>query len=231
LRRIIFLLLFLAVAVAAWMYWGSTSPSHPHETAVPVINKEPVSYATRTFDPAAPPSDMPPLRPGDYAQCDSNFVSDARITGQTRRKDSDHATVTISQVHVTLKLNITVWLPGDASQQVVDHEQGHRQISEFYYQNTENLAQRISANYIGRQIEVSGADLNAEADKELQNIASEITAEYSRQLNTEPTQLLFDSITDHGRNGVDSKEAVDHALKNVSVEFAHPVASQQPDPH
>lgn len=231
LRRIFFLFLLLAVGVTAWMYWGSASPSHSRETLGPIVNKEPVNYATRTFDAAAPPPEMPPLRPGDYAQCDSNFVSDARITGETRRTDPSHGTVTISQVHVTLKLNITVWLPGDASQQVVDHEQGHRQISEFYYQNAEKLAERISASYIGRQIEVTGADLNADADKQLHNVASEITAEYGRELNTEPTQLLFDSITDHGRNGVVAKDAVDHALKNVSVEFAPPAASEQPDPH
>jgi len=230
LRRIFFLFLLLAVVIAAWMHWRGTSPSDSRETLAPAVDKAPVNYATRTFDPAAPPPDMPPLRPGDYAQCDSNFVSDARITGQTRRTGLSQGTVTISQVHVTLKLNITVWLPADASQQVVDHEQGHRQISEFYYQNAEKLAARISASYIGRQIEVAGADLNAEADKELHNVASEITAEYGRELNTEPTQLLFDSITDHGRNGVVAKDAVDHALKNVSVEFTPPAASEQSNP-
>lgn len=231
-RRTLILLGLLAALIAGWVAWrGGSAPARPGEAAAPSISKEPAVYATRTFDPAAPPPDMPPLRPGDYAQCDSNFVSDARITGQSRRIDPTHETVTVSKVHVTLKLNITVWLPGDASQQVIDHEQGHREISEFYYQNAEKLAERISASYIGRQIEVSGAELNAEADKQLQNVAAEITAEYGRQLNTEPTQLLFDSITDHGRNGVVAKEAVDHALKNVSVEFAQPVASQQSDAH
>src|SRR5260370_41375724 len=31
----------------------------------------------RTFDPAAPPADMPPLSTGESAECESNFVSNA----------------------------------------------------------------------------------------------------------------------------------------------------------
>jgi phage-related minor tail protein len=72
---------------------------------------------------------------------------------------------------------------------------------------------------MGRPIEISGADLEAESHKALEQAASEITAEYNRELNTEPAQLLYDSITDHSRNEVVSTEAVSHALKNVSVEF------------
>jgi hypothetical protein len=49
-------------------------------------------------------------------------------------------------------------------------------------------------------------------------MASEITEEYGKQLNPNPTQLLYDSITDHSRNEVVVQDAVDHALKNVSVE-------------
>ena len=36
------------------------------------------------------------------------------------------------------------------------------------------------------------------------------------------TQLLYDSITDHSRNEVVVKDAVDHAIKNVSIESAQP---------
>jgi hypothetical protein len=38
------------------------------------------------------------------------------------------------------------------------------------------------------------------------------------ELNPEPTQLLYDTITDHGRNEVVVRDAVAHALKNVTIE-------------
>jgi hypothetical protein len=59
-------------------------------------------------------------------------------------------------------------------------------------------------------------------------MGAEITAEYDRELNPEPTQLLYDSITDHSRNEVAVQDAVDHALKNASIESAPPESPYQP---
>jgi hypothetical protein len=75
---------------------------------------------------------------------------------------------------------------------------------------------------LGKEVEITGTDLNAESMKALKQMAAEITDEYDRELNTEPTQLLYDSITDHSRNEVAVQDAVDHALKNVSAESAPP---------
>lgn len=138
--------------------------------------------------------------------------------------------LTITQINVILQLNVTIWVPTDASKHVINHEEGHRQISEYYYQTADKTAAQIAATYLGRQIEVSGADLNAESTKALQQAAAEITAEYNRELNTEPTQLLYDSITDHSRNEVAADEAVAHALKNAPIESIQPASAEQPEP-
>jgi UDP-N-acetylmuramate-alanine ligase len=81
---------------------------------------------------------------------------------------------------------------------------------------------------MGKQVEVTGADLNAESIMALQQMGAEITAEYDRELNPEPTQLLYDSITDHSRNEVVVQDAVDHALKNASIESAPPASPDAP---
>jgi hypothetical protein len=49
-------------------------------------------------------------------------------------------------------------------------------------------------------------------------MATEITDEYDKELNSEPTQLLYDSITDHSRNDIVAKDAVAQALSNVAIE-------------
>ena len=152
-------------------------------------------------------------------ECDSDFISNANVSGQTRRADATHATLTITQVKVTLQLNLTIWVPADVTPHVTEHEEGHRRISEYYYQIRRPSSPRESPRTIwARQVEVSGADLNAESNKVLEQMAAEITDEYNKQLNTEPTQLLYDSITDHSRNEVTAQDAVDHALKNASIE-------------
>ncbi len=60
---------------------------------------------------------------------------------------------------------------------------------------------------------------------ESQQIATDITDEYNKELNPGPTQLLYDALTDHGRNEVVVKDAVAHALKNISIESTQPTTN------
>jgi hypothetical protein len=225
-RRFIVPFLLLGVLIVGWLTWRDLSSRRQlREAPVVTINKQPFTFASHTFDPAAPPTDMPPLAPGESAECDSNFMSNASVRGETRRTDATHATVTITQVKMMLQLNINIWLPTRATQNLIEHEEGHRQISEYSYQTADKLAERIAAGYIGKQVEISGTDLDAESSKTLQQLAAKITDEYNKELSPGPTQLLYDSITDHSRNGVVAKDAVDHALKNIAIESAQPTAN------
>ncbi len=182
------------------------------------INKQSVNFASRTFDPAHPPSDMPPLTEGEYAGCDSNFLSNVTVAGQSRQSDATHATISVTHIKMDLQLNLTIWEPSGASERVTEHEEGHRQIAEYYYQVAAKLAERIATTYLGRQVEIAGTDIQAESNKFLQQTAAAVTADYSRELNPAPAQLLYDSITDHSRNEVVVKDAVEHAIKNAAVE-------------
>jgi hypothetical protein len=218
-RRSIVLCVLLGALIFAWLRWRDVpSRRQPGETAGPVIHKQPVNFTNRTFDPAAPLADMPPLTSGENAECYSDFLSKASVGGETRQTDATHGTVTITQIKVTLQLNITIWAPAGVAQHVIEHEEGHRQISEFYYQTANKVAERIAAPYMGKQVEITGANLDAESNKLLQQMANEITEEYNKELNPEPTQLLYDTITDHSRNEVVARDAVVHALKNVTIE-------------
>jgi hypothetical protein len=218
--------LLLGVLMSGWSAGcGSSTRREIPETPKVAVNKLPVVFAKHTFDPAAPPADMPPLAAQESAECDSSFQSSANVRGQFRRTGGTSAMVVITQVKLTLQLHVNIWVPVGASQHVMDHEDGHREISEYYYQSADKLAERIAAAYMARQVEISGTDLDAESSKMLQQIAAEITEEYNKQLNPEPTQLFYDSITDHGRNGIVAKDAVEHALKNVVIEVAQPTTS------
>jgi hypothetical protein len=219
-RGLIVLCVLLGVLTFGWFAWRDVSSRRQlREASVPTINKQPVAFASRTFDPAAPPSDMPPLAPGESAECDSNFLSNASVHGDSRQTGATHATVTITQIKMTLQLNINIWVPTGVTQHVIEHEEGHRQVSEYYYQTADKLAEGIAARYMGKQVEITGTDLGAESRKLLQQMATDITDEYSKELNPGPAQLLYDAITDHGRNEVVVKDAVDHALKNTTIEY------------
>jgi hypothetical protein len=222
-RRLISLCVLLGMLIFGWLAWrDSSSRRQISEGSVPVITKQPVTFASRTFDSASPPADMPPLASGETAECDSEFLSSASVRGEPRQADATHATVTITQIKMTLQLNINIWVPAEATQHLKEHEEGHRQISEYYYLAADKVAERIAATYLGKQVDITGTDLGAESTKMLQQMAADITDEYKRELNPGPTQLLYDSITDHGRNEVVVKDAVAHALKNATIESPQP---------
>jgi len=223
LRGVIVFCVLLAGLIAGCLVWRSFSSRRQlNEHSGSSISKQPIVLVTHTFDPASPPADMPPLGSGENAECDSDFRSSASVRGESRPTDATHATVTITHVTLTLQLNINIWVPTGVTQHVLDHEDGHRQISEFYYQTADKLAAQIASTYLGKQVEITGTDLDAASNKMLQEMAADITEEYNKELNPGPTQLLYDAITDHGRNEVVVKDAVAHALKNISIESPQP---------
>jgi hypothetical protein len=166
---------------------------------------------------------MPALHSGEAAVCDADFIARSSVRGQPRRTDATHAMLTITQVMMTLQLQTNIWVPLDASQTIADHEEGHREIAEYYYRTADKVAERIAATYIGKRVDVTGDDLDVASSQKLLEIATEITNEYTKEINNNSTQLLYDDITDHSRNGVIAKDAVEHAIKNAAVESA-PIA-------
>jgi hypothetical protein len=213
-RRIILLCVVLAALVlGAWLWFRTSSSQRPSGvTAVPTITKHPENFANRTFDPANPPSDMPQLTGDELAVCDTNFLSNANVAGEAHETDSTHAILTVTGVNVNLELDITIWVPSTASEHVNEHEQGHREISEHFYVTADKLAAKIASTYIGKKVLVTGADLRGEISKSLRQMGADITEQYGRELNPNPTQLRYDAITDHSRNDVSAKDAVAQAL-------------------
>lgn len=225
-RRFIVVGVLLGGLMSGWLFWRGRSPLRASgNTPRATVTKEPVNFASRTFDPNSPPPEMPSLGAGEEAECDSNFLSNANVAGRVQKTDATHAFITITQINVSLQLNVTIWAPANVTPHVIEHEDGHRQIAEHYYQTADQLAERIADEYMGQVVEISGTDLGAESSKALQQMATEITDEYNKELNPGPTQLLYDSITDHGRNEVVVKDAVASAIKNVVAESPRPTAT------
>ena len=202
--------LLLIVALGLWQL----SFRKPHAAAsAPQIIKQAATVTRHTFDPAAPPADMPPLVAPETAECDTDFISNASVSGRSKKLDSTHAEVTVTGVKVTLELKINIWVPEGATQQVIEHEVGHRQISEYSYRDADKVAEQIGAEHIGEKMSVSGSDLDAEINTALQKIGAEITAEYNRRLNPNPLQQRYDDITDHSRYDIATNDAVARVLK------------------
>lgn len=187
---------------------------HAEQPQVEIV-KMPAQVGTRYFDPKRPPRDRPPLTGQEEAVCAGDFLSDAAVGVQAQVTDATHAKATINRVKVTLQLNITTWLPNNPQKWTVEHEEGHRQISEYYYQNAEVIARRVAEPYIGRTFDVSGKDLRQILSAAVRKLAGEITAEYYRQMPVETTQARYDDITEHSRKEIPVPDAVAQALNET----------------
>ena len=110
LRRSIVLCVLLGALILGWLRWRDVrSRKQPGETAGPVIDKQPVHFETRTFDPAAPPADMPPLNSGEYAECDSNFLSSGNVGGETQSGTLESSpSLDVSALCINMSLPVAV---------------------------------------------------------------------------------------------------------------------------
>lgn len=160
---------------------------------------------------------MPPLKEGEIALCEASYISNVNVAGRGKQTDSTHEIVDVGHIKITLQLIVTIWLPQEASQHVVEHEEGHRQIAEYFYKDADKLVAQIAAQHVNQHDLVSGADLNAEFNKFLQAQGAAISDEFNQRLNPDPTQNLYDSITDHARNTISTADAIAQALKDPSL--------------
>jgi hypothetical protein len=200
-------------------------PSVQSEQPQVEIVKMPPQISTRYFDPKHPPSDRPPLTGPEEAVYAGDFLSDASVGGQVLQTDGTRAKATINRIKVTLQLNITIWLPNNPQQRIVEHAEGHRQILEHYYRNAEVIARRVAEPYLGKTIDLGGADLRNALSAAIDKISEDITNEYKRQMAVETTQDRYDTITDHGRNNIPVPDAVAQALKDTDPEPARPAVA------
>jgi len=188
------------------------------------VTKMPADVQHRTFDPRRPPREMPELKPPENAVCASDFLSNANVGAQGVQIDATHAKLTVNLIEVTLQLNITIWLPPNPPQTVVEHEEGHRQIAEYFYKNADAIVKRVAEPYLGKTLDISGRDLRKAASVAVDKIGGEITDAYNKEMQVELTEARYDAITDHSRKDIPVPEAVAQAIQETAPASFRPTA-------
>jgi hypothetical protein len=176
------------------------------------INRAAPEVEHKRFDRNSPPSDMPTLEPGEAAVTRSIFgiVSEAEVRSVSEEDGGGKRTVKSKITAITLNLSLknTIWLPNDAPKTIVDHEEGHRQISESFYKDAERIAREIAQKYIGQA-------LDGESSEKAMNEMSQKYMAQTQSLSVR-ANIIFDELTDHSRN---QKISVERAIKQ-SIERA-----------
>jgi hypothetical protein len=206
-----------AIALLACLLLAPACPAGARSSVV--INKHSPNVTERRFDPAHPPAEMPPLTGNEAAVTAYNLscsvrtayeISDIRPSG-----DAYTAVGRIQQVTVDLGLQIVIWLPQHANDQLIQHEYGHRAIAQRMYERADAIARAAADHLIGRTFQGTGPTRDAATHAPGQLAGEELTRAYTSQL-TDPTsriQARYDDLTEHGRKPTPtSQQAADQVL-------------------
>jgi hypothetical protein len=189
----------------------------PLMAQVEIARKAPTAVI-KQFNPKRPPKEMPPLRAGEAAVCESKFLCQVQVEVEISSGAGEPTECKVTGVKAELRLDVVIWLPTDATHKIRVHEDGHRQISEHFYARAEEVAKRLGEKYVGQQLEVKSAE-PAETRPVIQRVANEFCQEYlgTIEVPSEKVQMKYDQLTDHGRNKLSEREAIRRSLASVEV--------------
>jgi hypothetical protein len=176
-----------------------------------VVKKAPPTVGHQSFDPRHPPKQMPPPVPGKAGLCHYEFTTDIRAGGDIDQVAPGQIKLTVDTIEINLSLPITIWLAPNAPKRILEHEEGHRQICEYYYANAEVYARRAADAYMGKAFTGQGKDKQAAVDNAMDQVILAISKQIMDQTRVRAVACndRYDKITDHSRNpGVQSEAAV-----------------------
>jgi len=183
--------LFFIVAASAW---GQGTGVTVHK-ATPTV-------AQRTFDPKHPPKDIPVLVPGEAGITHYEYTTDIAVAGDSDTLGPGSVNLIVDTADINLSLPITVWLESKPTQQLIDHENGHVAISEYYYANIDVYARCAAQAIMGKTFNGTGKDKQSAEDDATHRAIQQIETEILNQTRVRAVACndRYDKITNHGQN-------------------------------
>ncbi|MCC7531557.1 MAG: hypothetical protein IT342_23845 [Candidatus Melainabacteria bacterium] len=128
-----------------------------------------------------------------------------------RVNDGEEVVIKIKRIDLKLNLEVTMWLPEKASEDVIAHEKGHAAICLDAYKSAETYARAAAEPFVGKQIRAHGANFEATINRALTDVNQEMARKYREETveRANITGALYDkiTITDHVASKVEQKIA------------------------
>jgi hypothetical protein len=186
------------------------------------IRHDPPIVEHKSFDPAHPPEKMPHLDPGEAAVTETIF----NCAVKSFTKDTAHramgqvcqSAAKVDALEITLTLHVIVWLPNDAPQKLIAHEEGHRRIAEqIYKERADDAARAAAAKVSDHEFHGSGGNFDQSdhaLESALRDAQNNLCDAYLAQTGGVAGRVgdLYDQITNHGTR---YRPAEDEAIKEA----------------
>ncbi len=180
-----------------------------------VIEKAAPEIKTQIFDKGLRPPEASPPEHNDCANTHWHYGIMPAISYDTKLRervsDGEEVVIKITKINIKLNLEVTMWLPEKASEDVIAHERGHAAICLDAYKSAETYAKAAADAFIGKEIRARGSDYETTLKRALTDVKQEIVRNYNEEtvVRANFTAGLYDKITvtDHAAAKVDQKVA------------------------
>ncbi len=198
--------LAMGVVVASPSAFAQRGPVRVHRER-PVVQRI-------EFDPDAPPRGMPKLTPPEVGVCNTTFELDTGVAYNAEPFTANTVRITVSELDLTTRLTVEVYVAADAPQKVRDHEEAHRKIGEYYYRNAASAADRIARELIGESFDGTGFADDAAQKSAVGKVLASIERDYMARTRdrSAAANARFDTITNHGLDPIDEATAIARAV-------------------
>lgn len=199
--RALFLLLLLPVIVSGC----SQGPVK--------ITQVPPEIKTEYFDKGARPPEANTPEHNDCANTHWHYGFIPKVSWdlikRERAADGENVLIKIRKVDLTLKLDITMWLPEKVSEDVLAHEKGHAAICIDIYKQASKVAQDAADSVVGKELTAHGPDFETTLKSALNDVNQEMARKYREDTLDKANVIsaFYDKITmaDHAASKVNSK--------------------------
>jgi hypothetical protein len=123
-------------------------------------------------------------------------------------------------VRISLGLKLTVTLPNGETGKLKEHEEGHRKIDEHFYSLGPQMAQRAGDLVTENELVFNIGNLESAEANAIALAKYRLQAEYLKHTQDpcEQANKYYDELTDHGRNYMDSEQAVQMAIHRYELQ-------------
>lgn len=183
------------------------------------VEAAPAKIERRTFDPRNPPAEMPKLTPPEVGTCVYQFAcsTEAQASGSRARLGREPARVT--EIALRASLTVTIWTPQNGPAKILAHEEAHREICEYYYDQAEAIGRRLAQRALGTPLQSrTTAGMEAELDRLQKSLIREFLHETATRCDF--AQDRFDAITQHSMNPIGEQVALVRAIAAEEASYA-----------
>lgn len=180
---------------------------------VSIRREEPV-VTRQEFDRDDPPPNMPKLTPPESGVCDTTFELAASIGYSLEVIGPGTVRIWVDKLDIVTRQRINIFTLAGAPAKLRAHEEGHRAISEHYYENAGVVARVAATPLIGKMFPGKGSDRAAAERDAQQRVLAVLEQAYLTKMRVPSVaaNARFDELTQHGTSGFDVAEAVALAI-------------------